>query len=613
MPQQINGSLFSQRQDYTRKVSVPNPMLDVNNDHAIRRPRNPELSRYAPSPTGGYSPPTSSPVQRSAPPVPASVDSPMQPVPFAPLLPGTGDSYIPLTPMPLPFPMASPYPGPPTPAPASPSVGMGDVRQKEQNDYLNSVVQGGNPLFNMALPLQLTPGVMGAGMANLAGSFGNGFARDRSNVNHYEMMNGAGSASSGPWDARAVQQQQSEAFAGQLPYPGSSPQAGLMTGTVPGNLQNPVTMGPGNGYNGYVADVNNPNRVGPEQAYALAQQAAPDNSRYNNPMGEGGRFRQGSAMMNQANAIAAGQASSTGPNATTYELPQGYGNVPVYNPLRPAPEVQYRSNGQGQQVSYIPQNGPNIDPVLARQNAALKNRGSEAWQADRRQKAENRKERRATEKTRRDDVKFKHMVRQGMNPMSPQAKALFPEQTGGLAGGAPDIKDTPFAPNAPLTPDNARKAETMQSNMLSGYTDATGKQHPPEPLWPAIGVEAGASIRDVHFGLYDYLNGGSDLSPADLNSLHQYAVLEKQNAVDGEDPFRISRWYSMAEGWGEDSARAHDSVYASLWRELSEIPVGAPPRVLQAWETKYREAQKAVRDKAVTPSGHNNPARMSQP
>lgn len=548
MPQQsIGGSLFNQRRDFSRRGTAPrleNPMSNAlqpgdDNDHVLRRPMHPELSRYSPAEPGQYANPAN-PVNNDH-----SVSRPRTPAVPAAQNPVGGVT-----------PPASAYDPNRQKPEGIPQALWDQSRQQAAQDNAFAQRAAQNPVA----PAWQDPSSMGYSQGGT---------------------------------------------------PQSSAQAGMAAGLAPvgPDGMDPLDARRANGYAGMQSPL-----MGTQEAYQLAQQSAINRVDVPNPMGDGSRFRQGSAMMNQANAIAAGMASSTGPNATTYELPQGYGNAPVYNPLRPAPEVQYRSGRDGQQVSYLPQDAPGMDPVLARQNAALKNRGSEAWQADRREKAVNRKERRAAETERRADVKFKHMVSQGMNPMSPQAKALFPAQTGGLRGSlGHNLEGTPLAHNAPLTPGNAQQAETMRNRMLAGYVDNSGQQHPPDPIWSAIGAGEGATVRDVHFGLYDYLNGGSALAPDDLESLHQYAVLARQGAVDGEDPFKISRWYSMAQGWGEESARAHEAAYSALWKELSEIPVGSPPEVLQKWESKYRNAQNTVRGMAQAPSGRNNPARMSSP
>jgi hypothetical protein len=123
----------------------------------------------------------------------------------------------------------------------------------------------------------------------------------------------------------------------EIPAPQNSLQAGA---NAQGSPMNQSTAAMSNGYYSPPSSVNQGRQYGLTLPMDLAgQQSRIANQ---NPMYQGmqSRFGAGSVMGQQAATIAAGQAASTGPNATMYEIPGSYGEMPTYNPLRPSPEVR---------------------------------------------------------------------------------------------------------------------------------------------------------------------------------------------------------------------------------------------------------------------------------
>jgi hypothetical protein len=301
-----------------------------------------------------------------------------------------------------------------------------------------------------------------------------------------------------------------------------------------------------NGYNGLAAD---PNRMSSEEKFSIAQRAA----QMDNPVR--GRF---------PDARAIGVMESGVEKGSMYRIPQGYGTQPEYHQINQAPAVGYRSNKNGDQVSFLP---PSSDPVLARQNANLKRQGYIPLTPERR--AEKAAEK-AAETQRRADVKFKHMVGQGMNPLSPKAKGMFPEQVArmkaGLGARDNPVQGSPFSTNAPDTVENRQAREDTRVANLEN-----------SPVLRDFGVtsdmDSGGFARALSEGM-----ASSDVSPAGIQSIFNH-IKTLTPSRKGEAVF------GPADVYGSD-----------ILNEVWALPEDTPPSDLLKIFDRYRAETKARRD-----------------
>lgn len=329
--------------------------------------------------------------------------------------------------------------------------------------------------------------------------------------------------------------------------PSTSTQAGRRAGNLPWDADQPMIDGVyANGYNGLAAD---PNRMSSEEKFSIAQRAA----QMDNPVR--GRF---------PDARAIGVMESGVEKGSMYRIPQGYGTQPEYHQINQAPAVGYRSNKNGDQVSFLP---PSSDPVLARQNANLKRQGYIPLTPERR--AEKAAEK-AAETQRRADVKFKHMVGQGMNPLSPKAKGMFPEQVArmkaGLGARDNPVQGSPFSTNAPDTVENRQAREDTRVANLEN-----------SPVLRDFGVtsdmDSGGFARALSEGM-----ASSDVSPAGIQSIFNH-IKTLTPSRKGEAVF------GPADVYGSD-----------ILNEVWALPEDTPPSDLLKIFDRYRAETKARRD-----------------
>jgi len=378
----------------------------------------------------------------------------------------------------------------------------------------------------------------------------------------------------GPWDQRGSDQFRRGAALDANPLPGSSNQAAVLAGQLQSmDVQNPMSAEAANQYNGYVADANDPNRMTPDQKYAAAQQSA-QRMGQSDPTNMAGRFGPGSELGQQAAKNAQNEASVAA--GTQYEIPQGYGTLPEYRPINPSPEVRYRVNPDGSQgSSYL----PNTDPVLGRQQAAARRQwgdlGSPAGVA----KAESRRTRKAAETTRREGVKFRHMISQGMNPMSPQAQGMFPKQVAEMkkaAGQNPMQMGTPGSVEAQLA-----GTQKVTSDM------ATNRH------LIAMGGKPGATLQDINSGVSAHLSSGGTFSDDSLEAFQQHAIAQQAGMNSDNNPFS---WSGVGDSAG---------VEGQMWLDLARLP--NTPEARRAWLERYESADRTPRSQTTPNPGYAAP------
>jgi hypothetical protein len=196
------------------------------------------------------------------------------------------------------------------------------------------------------------------------------------------------------------------------------PQNSLQAGAnAQGSPMNQSTAAMSNGYYSPPSSVNQGRQYGLTLPMDLAgQQSRIANQ---NPMYQGmqSRFGAGSVMGQQAATIAAGQAASTGPNATMYEIPRQLRRDAYIQPF--ASFSLKSGSGLTQTGIRCPFNSNN-DPVLTRQQAALRNFTPNA------ERGANRKAAREATKSRLADSRFKMQVSKGLNPNSAKSEGHVP-------------------------------------------------------------------------------------------------------------------------------------------------------------------------------------------
>lgn len=200
--------------------------------------------------------------------------------------------------------------------------------------------------------------------------------------------------------------------------------------------------------------------------------------------------------------------------------------------------------------------------------------------------------RRANQRSDRMEGKFKKAVRQGLNPMSPQAFAMFPDQAAAARGR---YQNRDGAPKNPMeTGAYARGSNTVESRAASMARNVDRES---SPLFAAIGVQPGGGIQSLDSGLSGW---SGDVSDEMLKEIQGYA-LDHKEASDSDNPFTVG-------GAGDRT-----SEYRSgLWAELTSIP--DDPAARRAWYEKYRAHKNAVTNPmSGAPSPSNPPPSPNMP
>ena len=538
------------------------PMNPINTDHAVGRPRT-----AAPSPVfdewtyqpGQQSGPATMPVQydRSqlgydggSDPPPRYVTPPSPVAPFREqetqgLIDGFRNLLNPAARMQGAMQQGAQSlnqnPGGVSQQPPRPSANMS---QQQPFNWANNPVQGTDSLSPYPLP-----GFAGMTAQGILAGQGRGPAVAK----EYEA---------GQWDARRREQKITEDFAEDIANSSTDAarkaqaiQNGISDptgGSV--NFENPLSAHVANGYNGYVADVNDPNRMSSEEKFSIAQRAA-QSGQISNPVS--GRF---------PDARAIGVMESAVDNGSMYRIPQGYGTQPEYHQVNPSPEVLYRKKIGGGGSSYLP---PSSDPVLARQNAMMKQPGPRYIPLTLERRAEKAAEK-AAETSRRADVKFKHMVGQGMNPLSPKARGMFPEQVARMKGGTVAGNQNPvgvFKPGGVVTAGGQAAADNFMRAAATGGTAPDGSRLTPNPFIAGTGATGEEdNVETLHFGMQSQIQAGVTPSTDDLRALHGYLVaFDTKHRKPGYDPFDMSSFFDVV---GAGVGTAHTQTFGPMYKDL---------------------------------------------
>lgn len=346
------------------------------------------------------------------------------------------------------------------------------------------------------------------------------------------------------------------------PQPQSSLQAAAIAENNP--MMNQSVAGMSNGYYSPPSSVNQGREYGLTLPMDLAGQQ--NRNANQNPMYEGmqDQFGPGSGVGQQAAFIAQNEA------AGNVRIPGSYGEMPTYVEKRESPEVKYRSNKNGDQVSYVDNN----DPVLRRQFNALRNFTPNA------ERGANRKAAREATKARLADSRFKMMVDKGMNPNSPKAKAMFPEQTGGGK----------LNPNNPMAP--AGPPGSLESQMEG--TSKVAEDLSSNPHLTAIGATPESTLQDINTGFSQHLATDGTFSDESLKAYQDHAKAQDKTRKGDYNPFAFS-----------SATNNQMSQYeGGLWHDLANLP--DTPEARKSWLDRYKSRDADLKKKLSERSGQVN-------
>lgn len=171
---------------------------------------------------------------------------------------------------------------------------------------------------------------------------------------------------------------------------------------------------------------------------------------------------------------------------------------------------------------------------------------------------------------RRMDNRFRRDVRAGMNPMSAQAMALYPDQ----AKQAREAYQNPMKKDSGMSgPQFDRSANTVESRAAAG---ARVQDAESSPTFQQIGADPSQGFSSVNQGLRSHAGTNGAVSPQMLTDIHKYALDQV-----AQDPTK-NPFFGTTGG----SGTADDELDTFLWTELSRIPEGDTEAV-KDWYNRY--------------------------
>jgi hypothetical protein len=191
----------------------------------------------------------------------------------------------------------------------------------------------------------------------------------------------------------------------------------------------------------------------------------------------------------------------------------------------------------------------------------------------------------------RETARYRKAIMQGMNPMSPQAQGLFPDQTKSFMEQRNATVKNPmstaanpfqFAPGGGVTPDDQQKAKDFLAKAAAGATDpSTGAAIPPAPFIKNTGVTGDEdNIQDFHFGLQTQIQQGVTPSDDDLNTMQKYVqAMKAGHGTNQYDPFDMTYGFEGVSGLDA----AHTKTFAPMYKELADLKNPTPETLRQWW------------------------------
>lgn len=322
--------------------------------------------------------------------------------------------------------------------------------------------------------------------------------------------------------------------------------------------------------NGMTAYEANPLRLRPDQKLNLAEQSAARTIAGGvaaDPTGLAGRFNPMAGQINaQADAVASGRGWYLGGQFVGATGNPQWGQA---ENMRRRVEL----NNAPQQATQEQRESAQARRAGAQRQFMEENNGMNYLQARRAERQAGLKER-----------SFRKAVTRGLNPMSPEAQALFPQQVAKMKGqpiaqANQNPMGSPLAAGAPNTAENIQARNSIRAGITQGIpATATTPAIPPSPFIQSLGVTADAAPADIETGLNDMMLRGEVPSPEGLKDLQM--LIGTYTETEGDSPF------------------AGTEVEES-WRALRGLPENASKEQLMGWWTSHQERVKALRQRQM--------------
>jgi hypothetical protein len=191
----------------------------------------------------------------------------------------------------------------------------------------------------------------------------------------------------------------------------------------------------------------------------------------------------------------------------------------------------------------------------------------------------------------RENARYRKAIMQGMNPMSPQAQGMFPDQTrsfmeqrNATVKNPMSTAANPFqsAPGGGVTPDDRQKAKDFLAKAAAGATDPnTGATIPPSSFIKNTGVTGSEdNIQDFHFGLQTQIQQGVTPSDDDLNTMQKYVQAMKAGHGNNQyDPFDMTYGFEGVSGLDAK----HTEAFRPMYDELAGMKDVTPEKLREWW------------------------------
>ena len=393
------------------------------------------------------------------------------------------------------------------------------------------------------------------------------------------------------------------------PIPTSSGEARSITQSVPPDLQNPMTMRPGNGYNGNIGYADDPSRYDPTDPGAQRQQEA--NARATTQ----GRVRPGNDTFGDRFRQAPGPGYD-GPITREKKrieaikaTPEYQAQAAEYARQKAAREkIQDRNFPAGTEAEQ--KRRDDADAESARKRALhdefkANANGMNYRQYDRLQNQNSRTLRsmeqgrisRGTANFRMQTRTDKALRRSGrpdlMSGAQPGAR-MFPDVfedmskrgQGGASAGTNPMSQASEAmrPGGLVTPESADRGRSLLATMRDGGTTKDGTVVPPLPMFAEGLANDSENIQGVHFAVQDMIQSGQDLGPADLENMHQVALaMQAGHGTPDYDPFDMTYGFEGLSG----ADAAHTKTFGPMYKELAAMKAPTAAQ-LRNWWTKFK-------------------------
>lgn len=203
------------------------------------------------------------------------------------------------------------------------------------------------------------------------------------------------------------------------------------------------------------------------------------------------------------------------------------------------------------------------------------------------------KQRAEAKKAALQDRTLKRAVMRGMNPLSPQAQALYPEAVGRLraarsGGQAAPANPLRTGPGGTVTAQDKANARTIARGLVHGIPGPPDKDGNPTP-----GSDGNPFLQQIK------VTGDLD-AERDIGSLHQGMVanLESSNPVTPSvEDLRAIQGYmnSIKTEHGDDATKLPQTfiksppiaMFQHRWDELAKMPANASDKELMDWYAKF--------------------------